>query len=81
MMKLNHYTILSFIATVLFFQATQLAAQTVSSTQLETEEQFNQLFPKKVEQVQSDAEESMPLVTSADDQFYLSGPKYRVERN
>ncbi|MDB9776012.1 OmpA family protein [Vicingaceae bacterium] len=71
MMKLNHYTILSFIATVLFFQATQLAAQTVSSTQLETEEQFNQLFPKKVEQVQSDAEESMPLVTSADDQFYF----------
>ena len=71
MKKLNHYTALSFIATVLFFQSSQLAAQTESPTHVETEKQFNQLLPKKVEQVHSDAEESMPVVTSADDQFYF----------
>ena len=71
MNKLNHYTALSFIATVLFFQSSQLAAQTESPTHVETEKQFNQLLPKKVEQVHSDAEESMPVVTSADDQFYF----------
>jgi outer membrane protein OmpA-like peptidoglycan-associated protein len=71
MKKLNHYPSLSVIVTILFLQANQLSAQTEGINSLQTKKQFNQLEPKKLEQVNSDAEESMPIVTADDHQLYF----------
>jgi outer membrane protein OmpA-like peptidoglycan-associated protein len=71
MKKLNHYPSLSVIVTILFLQANQLSAQTEGINSLQTKKQFNQLEPKKLEQVNSDAEESMPIVTADGHQLYF----------
>ncbi len=71
MKKLNHFTILPFLAAILFFQDNQLAAQNTEPTNSGTDKQFNQLLPVKLDQVNSDIEESMPIITADDQQLYF----------
>ena len=71
MKKLTHYTTLSLLAIFLLCQSNQLVAQGVEFTKIETEKKFKQLLPKKLDQVNSDIEESMPVITADDQQLYF----------
>jgi outer membrane protein OmpA-like peptidoglycan-associated protein len=71
MKKLTNYTTLSLLAIFLLCQSNHLVAQGVEFTKIETEKKFKQLLPKKLDQVNSDIEESIPVITADDQQLYF----------